>query len=184
MTLPLWLQLLALGIPVAVSVFSAVWATRSARRAQAAEHEAQRLRALEDRIAQKKYDLYQPFLQAIGDMLTPSRRDAVSGRLEDVMADFQTFVSVWGSDEVVETFWRYRLAASANPPTNVIMRLMADFLVAVRKDVAWPTTQITGLQTVGMRINDLPEHPELEEAMTLPLAELFASQNWTPPFKV
>lgn len=82
MTLPVWLQVLALGIPVAVSVFSAVWATRSARRAQTAEHEAQRLRALEDRIAQKKYELYQPFLQGLGDMLTPSRRDAAAARLE------------------------------------------------------------------------------------------------------
>lgn len=184
MTLPLWLQLVTLGLPVAVSVFSAIWATRSARRAQTAEHEAQRLRALEDRIAQKKYELYQPFLQGLGDMLTPSRRDAAAKRLEDVMADFQTFVSVWGSDEVVEAFWRYRLAASANPPSHVIIRLMADFLVAVRKDVAWPNTKITGLQTVGMRINDIPEHPELAEAMTKPLPELFAEHGWTPPFKV
>lgn len=184
MTLPLWLQLIALGVPVLVSVFSAIWATRSARRAQAAEHEAARLRALEDRVAQKKFELYQPFVKAIGDMLTPSRSEQTLANLEDVMADFQTFVSIWGSDEAVEAFFRYRVGSSKEPPSQISIRLMADFLLAVRRDVAWPDTKLTGIETIGMRINDLTDHPELMEAMTMPLDELAAKYNWELPFKV
>lgn len=182
MNLPVWLQITALAVPAVISVFSAVWATRSARRAQQAEHEAQRLRALEDRVAQKKYELYQPFLQTLGDVLTPARNKAAMARLEDVIADFQAFITVWGSDEAVRTFYRYRVSANSSPPTLVIMRLMADFLLAVRKDVAWPDTSISGLHVIGMRINDLAEHPEMKDALATPLETLFKSEGWTPPF--
>ncbi|MCW1250182.1 hypothetical protein ODZ83_08320 [Acaricomes phytoseiuli] len=182
MTLPLWLQIVALLIPAAVATFSALWASRSARRAQHAEHESARLRALEDRVAQKKYELYQPVLQTLGDVLTPSRTDEATERLEDVLADFQTFVTVWGSDEVVEAFYRYRTAANSPPSAIIIIRLMADFLVAVRRDIAWPDTRILNLHAIGMRINDLSEHPEMVEALTMPLGELFEREKCSAPF--
>ncbi len=184
MDFPLWVQIVALAVPAAVSIFSALWATRSARKAQRAEHEAARLRALEDRVAERKYELYQPFLQTLGDMLTPFRKDAASERLEAVMADFSSFVAIWGSDEAVETFYRFRVGSVASPPTLVTMRLMADFLIAVRRDIAWPVTDITGLHVIGMRINDLPEHPEMKRALEQPLAELFEAEGWTPPFEL
>lgn len=184
MTLPLWLQLVALTVPAAVAIFSAIWASRSARRAQQAEHESARLRALEDRVAQKKYDLYQPLLQHLGDLLTPSRSAAATKKTEDVIADFQTFVTVWGSDEVVETFYRYRASANVPRPNVIVMRLVADFLIAVRKDVAWPETQIPNLYAIAMRINDLHEHPEMTEALAMPLTELFKKHEWTPPFNL
>lgn len=179
-----WWQIVVVGLPAVVSIFAAIWAGRSAFRAQAAEHEATRLRALEERVAQQKYELYQPFLQVLGDMLTPGRKAAAEKRLEDAMANFQTFVTVWGSDDVVNKFFRYRISASQKPPTLVVMRLMSDFLIAVRKDIAWPETKLGGMQVIGMRINDLPDHPELERALTISLKELFAEQNWTPPFEV
>ncbi|REC97277.1 hypothetical protein DEU35_3042 [Microbacterium sp. AG157] len=133
-------------------------------------------------MAERKYELYQPFLQTLGDMLTPFRNDAATERLEDVMADFSSFVAIWGSDEAVETFYRFRVASASSPPTLITMRLMADFLIAVRRDIAWPATEITGLHVIGMRINDLPEHPEMKRALEQPLAELCRAEGWTPPF--
>lgn len=184
MTLPLWLQIVALAIPALVSIFSAVWATRSARNAQAAEHEAARLRALEERVAERKYDLYQPFLKSLGDTLTPSRKEqAVKGQ-EDAMADFQSFVTVWGSDEVVEKFYRFRVASATNPPTLVIMRLMSDFLLAVRRDIAWPGTDLDGMHMIAMRINDINKQPDMRRALTMPLDELFTWQGWEPNFEI
>lgn len=184
MTLPLWLQIVALAIPVLIAVFSAVWASRSAFRAQQAESDAARLRALEERTAQKKYELYQPFVSLLNDLLTPSRKEAASAGVENVMVNFQGFVTMWGSDEVVATFFRWRTAASADPPAMVTMRLMADLLIAIRKDVAWPDTKAPGLHIVGMRINDLPEHPEMVQALMLPWDKFLATQDWTPPFEV
>lgn len=183
MTLPLWLQVAALAIPALVSIFSAVWATRSARKAQAAEHEAARLRALEERVAERKYELYQPFLKSLGDTLTPSRKKVAVKGQEDAMADFQAFVTVWGSDEVAEKFYRFRVASAANPPPLVIMRLMSDFLLAVRRDIAWPSTELDGMHMIAMRINDIDKQPDMRRALTMPLDELFAWQKWTPNFE-
>lgn len=184
MNLPPWLQITALAVPALISIFSALWATRSARRAQQAEHEAQRLRALEERLAEKKYRLYEPFIQAFSDTLTPSRTKAAFAALEDVLADFQAFVTIWGSDEVVEAFYRFRTSSNANPPRLVTMRLMSDVLLAIRRDIAWPATDITGLQVIGMRINDMQDHPEMRAALTTSLRELFESENWEPPFEL
>lgn len=184
MTLPLWLQVVALAVPVLIAVFSAVWASRSAVRAQQAESDAARLRALEERTAQKKYDLYQPFLTVVNDLLTPTRNAAATARMEDVIVDFQGFVTVWGSDEVVETFYRWRVSAGLNPPNLVAMRLMADLLVAVRRDIAWPDTNVPTLHMIGHRINDIQDHPEMLDAMSLPLGQFLATQDWTPPFEV
>lgn len=180
--LELAIQLLVVGVPAAVAVFSAWWAARSARKASAAEHEAQRLRALEDRVAEKKYALYQPFLQVFSDVLTPDRSDSATKKLPDAVADFQAFVTVWASDEVVEAFFRFRLASSTEPPVGITMRLMAELLLAIRRDVAWPRSAMTGIQAIGMRINDLPEHPELADDLAMPLPELFAKYDWQAPF--
>jgi hypothetical protein len=184
MTLPLWLQIIALVVPAAVAIFSAVWATRSAKRAQQAEHESARLRALEDRVAEKKYALYQPFLQTLSDILTPSRKDAAMAGMEDVIVDFSAFVTVWGSDEVVENFYRWRVSANSSPPPMVTMRLMADLLIAVRKDIAWPDTRAPMLHMIGHRINDITDHPEMVEALTLPWDKFLQTQDWQPPFDV
>jgi hypothetical protein len=183
-SLPLWVQIVALGVPVLVSIFSAIWASRSARRAQAAEHEAARLRALEERTAEKKFELYQPMLQAFGNMLTPSRSKAALDGLEEVLADFQTFVTVWGSDEVVEAFFRYRSAASSSPPPPILFRLMSDFLIAARRDLAWPNTHMTGLHMLGMRINDLADQPDIVEAFSMPWPELEEKHGWKPPIRL
>ncbi|MFD8768165.1 hypothetical protein [Microbacterium oxydans] len=135
-------------------------------------------------MAEKKYELYLPFLKTLGDMLTPSRSAAGQSQLEDALADFQTYVTTWGSDEVVEAFYRYRVSAASEPPAMVNFRLMSDFLLEVRRDIAWPDTKLTGLHVIGMRINDLADHPELAHALTVPLDQLFKEQEWTPPFEL
>lgn len=181
MTLPLWIQILTIVLPAAVSVFAAIGAARSATRARAAEHEAARLRALEDRVAQKKFELYQPMLQALGSMMTPGREESTLAGLTDVMSDFQTFVSVWGSDDAVRAFYKFRVASSTNPPAMILIRLVSDFMVEARRDLAWPNTELTGREVMGMRINEMT--PELQEALTVDFDSLARKYDWNPPWK-
>ena len=100
------------------------------------------------------------------------------------MADFQSFVTVWGSDEVVEKFYRFRVASPANPPSLVIMRLISDFLLAVRRDIAWPGTELDGMHMIAMRINAIDKQSDIRRALTMPLDELFSWQEWTPNFEI
>jgi len=180
MTFPLWLQIVTIVLPATVSVFAAVWAARSAGRARTAEHEATRLRALEERVAQKKFELYQPMLESLGDMMTPGRSEAALERAGEVMPNFQTFISVWGSDEAVKAFYRFRVASSTNPPAMIMIRLVSDFMVEARRDLAWPATQLTGVEVMGMRINE--SSSELEDALTLEFDALALKYEWQAPW--
>ncbi|MDJ0379199.1 hypothetical protein [Cryobacterium sp. PH31-L1] len=180
MTLPLWIQILTIALPAVVSVFAGIWSARSAGRAKAAEHEAARLRALEERIAQKKFELYQPMLEVLGDMMTPGKTEAALAGAGEVMSDFQTFVSVWGSDDAVRAFYKFRVASSTNPPSMITIRLVSDFMIEARRDLAWPNTKLTGREVMGMRINETT--PQLEEALTLDFDALARKYEWHAPW--
>jgi len=182
MNATLWQQLIVVSIPAILSLLGAGFAGRFAFRAKQAELEAARLRDLEQRVAEKKAELYDPVITLLGDLLTPERSDKAKKRMGDVMADFQPLVTLWGSDEVNEAFFRFRASASADPPPKVTMRLVADFLLAVRRDVAWPDSEIDGLHTVGSRINDLHKDIETVMALTKPLDEVFEMTGWHPQY--
>ena len=180
MTLPLWVQILTIALPALVSVFAAIWATRSACRAKAAEDEAARLRALEERVAQKKFELYQPMLEVLGAMMTPGETESALVSAGGIMSKFQTFVSVWGSDDAVRAFYKFRVASSTNPPPMIIIRLVSDFMIEARRDLAWPDTTLTGLEVMGMRINE--RTPELVEALTADFDVLARKYGWRAPW--
>lgn len=180
---PLWLQVTAVAVPALVSIASAIWASRSANRARRAERDAVRLLALEERTASKKYELYEPFVAHLGDLLTPARKKAAETRSEEVMANFQTSVMMWGSDEAVSAFSRFRRASAANPPAHITMRLVADLLIAIRRDIAVPDSRTTGIEILGSRINDLTKESAIARALQAPFNEVCQEHGWEPPFE-
>lgn len=184
MTVQQWVTVGIAIVTILVNVGLALWSARSARLSQATQAESQRLLAIEDRTADKKLETYMPFLKTLGDMLTPNRREQATEQMEDVLSDFQTAVIVWGSDQVVEAFARYRILASRNPPPLITMRLVADLQLAMRRDLAWPDTEVELGLIIGMRINDLDEHSEILHAMKMPLEELYKQEGWEPPLSV
>lgn len=133
---------------------------------------------------ERKYQLYQPFVQAITDIATPSRKEATKKHVGEIVADFQAFVTLWASDEVNEMFYRYRMARLTNPPSIIIMRLLSDFLLAVRRDVAWPDTKIDGMHVMAFRFDDEGKEADIAKALTMPLDELFSWQEWKPNFEL
>lgn len=179
---PLWLQLLTVGLPTAASITAAILAARFASRARLAEGRAARLLALEERTAQRRVEVYIPFVEALGNMLVPSRQAETMATMEPVMLNFQNFVMVWGSDEVATAFYRFRRAATTSPPAPITMRLTAELLLAIRRDLAWPESQISGLEVMGSRITDLEKGSDLEQSFTMPFDELVEREKWTPPW--
>lgn len=102
--------------------------------------------------------------------------------MEPVIADFQNFVTVWGSDDVVQAFYRFRRGSTTGPPPAIMMRLTADLLLAIRRDLAWPDSSTTPLEVMGSRITDLERGGELEAAFVMPFDELAERENWSPPW--
>ncbi len=100
------------------------------------------------------------------------------------MSDFQNFVTIWGSDGVVEKFFRFRVSSTLNPPAMITMRLTSDLLLSIRRDIALPDTKLNGGRMIGARIRGWTEHPEFEYKLTMPLGQLCKEEKWVPPFKV
>ena len=126
----------------------------------------------------------------LGDILTPDsarpgakpKPGAKVGNAMEGLLSFMNVAIMYGSDEVVETFSNFRRSASANPPGMISVRLIAEFMLAIRRDLDGGTSKLGALEMVGMRINDLDSNREFRDALTMPLDELYRIQNWTPPW--
>jgi hypothetical protein len=170
-------------IPAAAAIVAAVIAARAATRARNAEGEAARLRAAEERIAGPKADLYKPILDGFGNMLIPGNAEAALPEIERAMPAFLNGATVWASDEALQAFYRFRRGSATSPPNPILFRLVADFFVAARVDLTGMPTKVSGLEVLGIRMTDLSEHPEVEEAFTMPFDELAKKHNWTIPWE-
>lgn len=174
--------LLLATIPALASIGAAIAAGLFARRSRIAEAEAVRLRQLEERLSAKKIEMYEPLLQHLGDLLT--KKPGAEQRSEAVMRDFMSLVVVYGSDEVLTAFSRFRAASAAAPPAPIILRLTADLFAAIRVDLAG-TSRATGLELVGMRISDIySPGGTLLGALRDPFEDVCARESWAPPWIV
>jgi hypothetical protein len=176
-------------IAAVASVIAAVIAARSARSSKRIEIQAQRIRDLESRISERKYNVYEPFLEMIGNFFdqTEKGRAAIADPTANVerFVGFAKQITTYGSDEVVEAYHKFVLATSNNPPVNIMTRLMADFLLAVRKDLSYPDTQISGttLIATSFRVGDFySQGRDFQKIMTLPLTEACKLANWPEPW--
>lgn len=184
--------LVASIVTAAISAGAALYAAASAARARASEAEAGRLRELEQRLSAKKVEIYEQILKTLGDMLVPEEMrnsQAVRGKsptkadpLAASLFEFMNRVIIYGSDEVLQAFSRFRLASGSNPPPLVTMRLVSDFMLAIRRDLDGGRTKVTGVELIGMRINDFYSETGLVEALTEPFEAVCRSHSWSPPW--
>ncbi|MFD9210559.1 hypothetical protein ACFVZM_30280 [Streptomyces sioyaensis] len=177
---PDWhLSLAAASIPALAAIVAALIAARAARHAKRAELSAQHLRDLENRISEKKYDVYKPMINLIRDMLDRRQIDEEDSRAR--ISDFSTWVIIYGSDEAVQTFHNFMQAAYHDPPVKVLMKLYADFVLAARRDMGYPETHVKPSHFLGMRINDLYDNSLLRN-VDASLREICDEVDWQPPW--
>lgn len=177
-----WVTLVVAGIAAVASIGAAVVAGMFAWRARRADAEAQRARDLESRISERKYEIYEPMINYLRDMLSggianPSdaEREAGSARFRD----FSTWISIYGSDEAVEAFHNFMQAAFTGAPPQIFLRLYGDFMVAARKDMGYADTAIRREHLLGMKINDIYRQPNVIDPA---LDEVCDRLGWQPPW--
>lgn len=173
------------AIPVIASATAALIAARSARSVKRSEAEAQRIRDLENRISERKYEIYQPIIQALGDVFDLEKAEEMkkggTNDLTDMLRKFATWITIYGSDEAVRAYHNFMQGAFNEAPTLVTMRLYADLMLAARRDIGADTT-VTPAQLFGMRLTDLYIEGDIHKAMTLPFLELCKRESWSPPW--
>jgi hypothetical protein len=183
---PIWLTILIALVPLAVALYTGTRAGRAERAAQRAESERERLRVLEQRVADKKREVYEPFLDMLRKLLDPRTRSEVEAELPETLGKFGAWVAVVGSDEAVTAFSRFMQSVYAKPiaPTPVLMRLYADLQLAARRDLGDEETKVSRLDLLGIRISDLHTgDPTLYRAMVLSFDDLCKEQDWAAPWK-
>lgn len=173
-------------IGATASVVAAIVAARYAKSTQRNDAEAQRARELESRISERKYEVYKPMIELLGDILDSTKTAGMAERAAEIQAkfaDFSTWVNIYGSDGAIVAFHNFKQAAFHPPlPSLVATRLFADFLLEARRDVGRPDTSVTRAQIMGVRITDLYEVESYRAALDLPFEELCRREGWTAPW--
>jgi hypothetical protein len=172
------LSLAVACIPAIAAIIAAITAARAARVTKRTEIEAQRLRDLEGRISEKKYDTYRPMLDTLKDLIS-QQIDASTFRTRT--SEFTTWISIYGSDEAVKSFHNFMQASFHNAPAKVLMKLYAEFIIAARRDMGNPSTKIRASHFLGMRINDIYDNNVLSDVDS-PLESICRETGWTPPW--
>jgi hypothetical protein len=171
-------------IPVWVALIPTVLAGLFAYRTKRSEIRAQSRIEAERRIAVSRGETFEPLIERIGEMLDKiSRGEDVSQAWTDeeftpTLLKFLRWVQIYGSDEAVWSAHRLMQGINNKPPSNVLPLLLADIILAARRDLANPETRVTLLDVLGLRITDIYEHPWAAQS----LEELCRSENWVPPW--
>jgi hypothetical protein len=181
----------AVGSVATVGAVAAAWlASRSARAARQGELEAARIRDLENRISERKYEVYKPMLDYIGHIFnqqSEESRAAIADKVavNKVFVEFARWIGIYGSDEVLTAYHHLMQGMSYGAPPVVLNRLMADFLLAARRDIGNSNSkaQQDELLIVTFRVNDFYNEGDLVgKVMRLPLKKALKKAGWTPPW--
>ena len=181
----------AVGSVATVSSVVAAWlATRSARAARQGELEAARIRDMENRISERKYEVYKPMLDYIGHIFSQQSEEskqaiADQAAVNKIYVDFSRWLAIYGSDEALTAYHNLMQGMSYGAPLLVLNRLITDFLLAARRDIgnSGSRTSETELFTVAFRLNDFYSQEDLaRQIMRLPLKKALKKAGWSPPW--
>ena len=175
----------AAAIPAIAAIVAAIIAGRSAAAARRSESSAQFVRDLEARIAERKFEIYQPMIELLRKLLDP--KDAIAVLADEdayraSISKFAAWIAIYGSDEAITYFQRFMQCTYRQATPAIMVRMYAEFVLAARRDMGYPDTRITGEEIFGIRLKDVYE-PKWLEAMTMPLADLYAREDWDAPWE-
>ena len=179
-----WITILVAVIAAVAAITAAIVAALSAQSTKRLEVQSQRARELEGRISEKKFDTYRPMIELLGSVIGSSTSGVQmdSAQTQARIAEFSTWITIYGSDSAVKTYHNFMQAAFNNAPALVASRLYVDFIIAARRDIGYPETSVTTLQVMGIRINDIYSETNYRLAMSLPFEELCQREKWVPPW--
>jgi hypothetical protein len=177
------------SVPAAASVVAAVVAAVAASRTKSRENEAARIRDLESRISEKKYAVYKPMIDALGDVFDLERAQKADGKderdrdLRQRISDFWIWITIYGSDDAVRAFHRFMQSTYVQAPAPIMMRLYADFVLAARRDIGYPKSDLNAIDFLGIRISDIYSSADMMAIAGQSFDSLCKKHDWQPPWQ-
>jgi hypothetical protein len=175
--LPL-LKVATIGLPSLVATASALFAFIQARHARLAERDLEKLRRLEARVSGRKYDVYKPMIEMFDKQLA----GVVVPDSKELSAEFLRWIVVFGSDEAIIAYGHFMQCTYASAPPDILPRMYAEFILAVRRDLGDAESKISALDFYAPKLNDLFDIRSTYFTLARPLEEVLALSGWQAPW--
>ncbi|MGD1859847.1 MAG: hypothetical protein ACFB0E_07740 [Leptolyngbyaceae cyanobacterium] len=94
--------------------------------------------AITQEIRAKKIPIYEELISFVMRVVFAQRlglEPVTEDELMEFMAEFTEKITVWGSDDVIKVWRKFRLSAASGSNTQSILFMYEDILLAIRKDL-------------------------------------------------
>jgi hypothetical protein len=178
-----WIAVVVSVISAAGAVVAALVAGHYAGKSKQAELSAARVLELEKRLAGMKEEVYRPMVELLRSMWDSAKsgKQPNQAKMLETLSRFTAWAQMYGSDDVVIAHHKMMQAAFTEPPSEVMMRYIAEMTLALRKDLGDPETRVDAIDLLGMRIKDIYEG-DMVGKYALGENEFSAAEGWTPPW--
>ena len=146
--------LLAASATIIVSLISVLVSKHLERRSVILAH-----------LREKKIPTYEKIINFIFSLTFAQKLDKKQPTDKEMikfMAEITQELVIWGSDEMLEAFYKFRKASIQNTEPHAqnpveILFVVEDLLLAIRKDLGHRNKNIGRGKVLGLFVNDLPE---------------------------
>lgn len=137
--------IVAASATVLVSVFSVLTSKSLEQKAIIAQQ-----------IREKKIPVYEELIQFVFNIIRATKENKSLSEEEttEFMFTFTERIVIWGSDEVVDAFYRFRNSNNVDGGQGAIL-CIEDMLLAIRKDLGHRNKSLSRGKILGLFINDI-----------------------------
>ena len=145
--------LVAASATILVSLFSVLVSKHLERKAEILAH-----------LREKKIPTYEKIINFIFSLTFAEkvgRKQPSEKEMIKFMAEITQELVIWGSDEMLEAFYKFRMMSIENADGNSenpydVLFMVEDLLLAIRKDLGHKNKNISRGKILGLFVNDLP----------------------------
>ncbi|KYC88636.1 hypothetical protein MXL46_20295 [Heyndrickxia sporothermodurans] len=115
---------------------------------------------IEKEMREKKIPVYDEFIDFIMNLLS-NHENISESEMKEFFVKFTQKILIWGSDEVIKQWSRYRKIALRNLEEDQSVKLMFELeqlLLAIRKDTGHKSSKIKRGELLGIFINDIDDY--------------------------
>ena len=124
-------------------------------------HEREKRDAIEQKLSQKKYEIYTDLIDVLIGMLHEQKNNTKINekKIVKMLQKAQKQLLMYGSDEVLGSFIKL-MTEAYNPKggASKMIGLFSEFLISIRKDMGNPDTKINADDVLRMMITDYDEY--------------------------
>ena len=116
-------------------------------------------------LREKKIPVYEEIIRLVFGIALAGKGGKAPLKEQDIvrqMADITEKLTIWGSDELVEAYYKFRMASirqaagGSQDPREALIAL-TDLMLAVRRDLGHKNKNISRRKILGLFVNDVPD---------------------------